>query len=141
MRIDLGPVREDSKLPGSRFGKKAIKNNGSAELKGPGKLFRIRPKIVHLEPKLAPKPYEAKPKMPGAVPTNRRKPIPIYFGPVSGCFDHDQKLLNCEIAQPRRCPADPTPLPPIGGPLAAALLLGQRLPLALKRETHGTLKI
>ena len=73
---------------------------GSAELKGPRKLLRIRPKIIDLGPKSAPKPDEAKPKMPGSVPTNRHKPIPIDFGPVSGCFDHDPKLLNCEIAQP-----------------------------------------
>jgi hypothetical protein len=38
--------------------------------------------------------------MPGAVPTNRREPIPIDFGPVSGWFDHDPKPFSCEIAQP-----------------------------------------
>ena len=38
--------------------------------------------------------------MPGAVPTNRHKPIPIDSGPISACFDDDPKLLNCEIAQP-----------------------------------------
>ncbi len=52
-------------------------------------------------PNSAPKPDEAKPKMPGEVPTNRLKPSPIDFDPVSGCFNHDPKLLNCEIAQPR----------------------------------------
>ena len=66
----------------------------------PGQFVRIRPQIVDVGPKSAPKPDEAKPKMPGAVPTNRHKPIPTDFGPVSGCFDHDPKLLNCEIAQP-----------------------------------------
>ena len=72
----------------------------TAELNGPGKLLRIRPNIVDVGPKSAPKPDEAKP---GAVPTNRHKPIPIDFGPVSGCFDHDPKLVNCEIAQPTFC--------------------------------------
>ncbi len=72
-------------------------NTISAELKGPRQLSRIRLEIVDLGPRTAPKPDEAKPKMPGAVPTNRRKAIPIDFGPVSGCFDHDPKLLNCEI--------------------------------------------
>ncbi len=49
----------------------------------------------------APKPDETKPNISGAVPTNRPKPIPIDFGPISGYFDHDPKLFNCEIAQPR----------------------------------------
>ncbi len=48
----------------------------------------------------APKPDEGKPKMPGAVPTTRHKPMPIDFGPVSGCFDRDPKLLHREIDQP-----------------------------------------
>ncbi len=61
----------------------------SAELKWPGKLVRIRPDVVDLGPKSAPKPDEAKPKMPEAVPTNKHKPIPIDFGPVSERFDHD----------------------------------------------------
>ena len=51
-------------------------------------------------PKPPLKPDEAKPKMLGAVATNPHKPTVIDFGPVSGCFDHDPKLLNCEIAQP-----------------------------------------
>ncbi len=72
----------------------------SAELKGPRTLLRIRPGIVDLEPKSAPKPHKAKPKMAGAVPTNPPKPMSIDFGPVSGCFDHNPKLLNCEIAHP-----------------------------------------
>ncbi len=41
----------------------------SAELRGPGQLSRIRPEIADFEPKWAPKPDEAKPKMPGPVPT------------------------------------------------------------------------
>ncbi len=45
-------------------------------------------------PKSAPKPDEAKPKTPGAVPSKWHKPIPIDFGPASGCFDHDPKLFN-----------------------------------------------
>ncbi len=36
--------------------------------------------------------------MPGAVPTKRRKPMSIDFGPVSGCVHHDPKLLKCETA-------------------------------------------
>ncbi len=46
------------------------------------------------DPKRPPKPDEAKPNMPVVVP------IPIDFGPVPGCSNHDPKLLNCEIAQP-----------------------------------------
>ncbi len=51
-------------------------------------------------PKSAPKPDEAKPKMPESVPANKHKAIPIDFEPVSGCFNHNPKLVNCEIAQP-----------------------------------------
>ncbi len=77
----------------------------SAELQGPETLVRIRPGIVDLRPESAPKPDETNPKMPGAVPTNRHKPSPTDFGPVSGYFDHDPKLLNYEIPQPRAvCP-------------------------------------
>ncbi len=76
----------------------------SAELKGPGKTIKIRPEIVDLGPKSAPKPDEAKPKMPGAVPASRHKPMPNDFGPVSGCFGHDPKLATCEIAQPNTEP-------------------------------------
>ncbi len=41
--------------------------------------------------------------VPGAVPTNRHKTIPIDFGPISGWFHHDTTPLNlrdtgvCEI--------------------------------------------
>ena len=66
-----------------------------------GTLFRIRPGIVDLAPKSGPTPNNTTPKMPGAVPTDdRHKSIPIHFGPVSGCFDHDPKLCNYEITQP-----------------------------------------
>jgi hypothetical protein len=68
----------------------------SAELKGPGKLSRIQPEFVDLGPKWAPKPDEAKPKMPGTVPRKQHRSIPIDFGPVSGCFYHDPNLLNCD---------------------------------------------
>ncbi len=37
----------------------------------------------------------------GRRPQTGKKPIPLDFGPVSGCLDHDPKLLDCEIAQPR----------------------------------------
>ncbi len=53
-------------------------------------------------PKSAPNPDVAKPKVPGAVHANRHKPIPIDFGPVSVCFDHDPKHVNCEKAQPNK---------------------------------------
>ncbi len=55
-----------------------------------------------MRPKPTPKPDEAKPKMPGAVPTNRHTLIPTDFGPASACFDHDPKLVNCEKAQQRK---------------------------------------
>ncbi len=51
----------------------------SAELKGPGNIWRIRPKIVNLRPESAPTQDEAKPKMPGAAPPNRHNLIPIDF--------------------------------------------------------------
>ncbi len=60
-----------------------LHNDYSAQLKGPRTLLRIRPKIGDSGPQPAPKPDEAKPKMPGALPTNRHKPIPIDFGPVA----------------------------------------------------------
>ncbi len=66
----------------------------SAELKGPGRLLRIRPEIINVGPKSAPKPDETKPKMPGAVPTNRHKPMPIDFGPVSLRFEDDPKFVK-----------------------------------------------
>jgi hypothetical protein len=71
----------------------------SADLQGPRHLLRIRPEIVDLGPKSAPKPDETKPKMPRAVPTNRHKPIPFDFGPFSVYFGRDPKPVNCEIAQ------------------------------------------
>ena len=64
---------------------------------GPGQFLRIRLKFADVGPKSDPKPDEARPRTPGAVPTNRHKPSPIDFGPVSGCFHNDPKLLNCKI--------------------------------------------
>ncbi len=37
---------------------------------------------------------EAKPKMPGAVPTNLHRPIPNDFEAVSWRFDHDPKFVQ-----------------------------------------------
>jgi hypothetical protein len=48
-----------------------------------------------------PEPDETKPKMSGAVPIKRHKPTPNDFGSVYKFVDHDPKLLNSEIAQPR----------------------------------------
>ncbi len=45
-------------------------------------------------PKSGPKPDATKPKMSGAVPTNRRARIPSHSGPISACLDDDPKLLN-----------------------------------------------
>ena len=72
----------------------------SAELRGPGQLLRIRPGILDFELDLALKPHQAKPKIPGTVPTDRHTTIPNDSGPISKRFDDDPKLLNCEIAQP-----------------------------------------
>ena len=72
----------------------------SAELKQPPTLLRILRKTVDLGPKEAPKPDEAKPKIPGAVPTNQHKPIPTNFGPDPGCVHHDPKLLNSAKTNP-----------------------------------------
>ncbi len=83
--------------------RRALQN--SAEIKGPGKLVRARQKDVDLGPTSASKQNEGEPIMPKAVLTNRHEPIPIDFGPVSVCFGHDPKLLNCEIAQPSKGPA------------------------------------
>ncbi len=67
---------------------------GSAEPKGPRNLSRIRPKIDELGPKSSPKPAEAKPKLSGAAPAGRYKSIPIDFGPMWGCFDHDPNIFT-----------------------------------------------
>ncbi len=82
---------------------------GSAELKGPQKLFRIRPEIFDFEPDLVLKPGQTKPKIPGTVPTNRHTPMPNDSGPISACFDDDPKLLNCKIAQPNGTGAELAP--------------------------------
>ncbi len=47
--------------------------------------------------KSTPKSGETKPKLPGSAPANGHDPIPIDLGPVSECFDHDPKLLICEM--------------------------------------------
>ncbi len=41
-------------------------------------------RLCRLESKSLSKPDITKPQMPGAVPTNRHKPSPIDFGPISG---------------------------------------------------------
>ncbi len=72
---------------------------GSAELKGPGELLRIRPGIADLGPKLVPTPDEAKPKMPGRA----HKPAQTdsdRFQTGFGVLRPHSKILNCEIAQP-----------------------------------------
>ena len=74
----------------------------SAELKGPGKLLRIRPGIFNFEPELGLKLGQTKPKISGTVPTNRHTTVPNNSGPISACCDDGPKLLNCEIAQPRQ---------------------------------------
>ncbi len=62
---------------------------------------RLQTKLkVSLNLNRPPQPDEAKTIMNRAVPTNRHEPIPIDFGLVDGCFGHDPKHLNCEIAQP-----------------------------------------
>ncbi len=69
----------------------------SAELKGPGNLLRIWPEIVDVGPQLVPNETKPIQKCPGRCPqigTNR-------FRSISGCFNPDPKLLNCEKAQPR----------------------------------------
>ncbi len=73
----------------------SVNQQNSAELKGPGKLSRIRPEIFDFEPDLGRKPGQNKPKMSGTVPTNRHTTIPNDSGPISACFDDDP------IAQPR----------------------------------------
>ncbi len=55
-------------------------------------LLRIRPKICDSGPRSARKPDEAKPITPGAVSTNRHKPMSIDFGPASECLHHDPEL-------------------------------------------------
>ncbi len=60
----------------------------------PGELFRIRPEIIDVGPKSAPKPDEAKPKMAEAKPTNKHKPIPIDFGSGSWCRGVSIRIQN-----------------------------------------------
>ncbi len=73
---------------------------GSAELKAPRQLLRIRPKIFEFDPDLGRTLGQIKPTISGKVPTNRHTRIPNDSGPISVSFDDDPKLLHCEIAQP-----------------------------------------
>ncbi len=72
----------------------------AAELKGPRKLLRIWPAIFDFESDLGRKRSQAKPKIPGRVPTDRHTTIPNVSGPIWACFDDDPKPSKCEIAQP-----------------------------------------
>ena len=76
--------------------------DSSAELKGPRILFWIRPEIFDFEPEFGLKLGRAKPKIPGTVPTGRHATIANDSGPILACFDDDARLLNCEIAQPKK---------------------------------------
>ncbi len=93
--VPVGPRSKISQLPNG--GCPPLVPFMSAELKGPRKLLRIRPGIVDVRPKWPPTPDKAKPKMPGAVPTNRNKPMPIDVGPVSVFRPRSKSLSNCEI--------------------------------------------
>ncbi len=73
----------------------------SAELKRAGKLLRIRPGIFDFGSDSGLKLGQTKPKISGTVPTNRHTTIANDYEPISACFDHDPKPLNCELAQPR----------------------------------------
>ncbi len=64
----------------------------SAELKKPGNLNPAE--NLRFGVQIGPqKMDEAKPKMAGAVPTNRYEPIPVDFGPISGCCGPDPPRL------------------------------------------------
>ncbi len=90
----------------------------SVELQRPGKLGRILTEIVYLGPASAPKPDAAKPKMPGAVPTNRHKTESDLFRTGFGvCVRPRSKPSqirdsSAEVAQWRSIgrPLDPNPL-------------------------------
>jgi hypothetical protein len=70
----------------------------SAELKSPRKCIRVRRQIFEFEPDLGLNLGQAKPKLSGAVPTDRHTTIPNDPGPNLACFDDGPKLLNNEIA-------------------------------------------
>ncbi len=70
------------------------KGPGSAELRGPRKLLRIRPGIFNFEQNVSLKLGQTKPKISGTVPTNQHTTIPNDSGPISACFDDDPKLLE-----------------------------------------------
>ncbi len=75
-------------------------DRGSANLKGPRKLVRIRPEIFDFDRDLGLTLDQTKPKISGTVPTDRHTTIPNDSGTISACFDDAPELSNCEIAQP-----------------------------------------
>ncbi len=77
----------------------------SAELKGPGKLLRIRPEIFDFEPE-----FGLKVSQPGTVPTNRHTTNPNESGPISACFDDDPTIRKfvTERKLSRQAHASPT---------------------------------
>ena len=83
----------------------ACRHGISAELKGPPKPLRFRPEIFYFDPDLGLKLGQKKPKISGAVPTNRHTTILNDSGPMSAWFGEDPKLSNREIAQPSGCVA------------------------------------
>ncbi len=64
---------------------------GSAELKGPRTLVRIRAEVVESEPDLGLKLGQTKPKISCTIPTNGHTTIPNESGPISGSFFDDPK--------------------------------------------------
>ncbi len=84
---------------------------GSAELKGPRNLLRIRPENLDFQSDLGLKVGQTKPEISGTAPTARHTTLRNDSGPIPTCLDDDPKLLNCEIAPPR----------PRGGPGAPNL--------------------
>ncbi len=66
----------------------------STEPERPGQRFEGPVEIRRFEPQSAPKPDEANPKMPGAVPTNRHKPIPNDFEAGFGVVRPRSKPFN-----------------------------------------------
>ncbi len=77
-----------------------LRCSGSAELKGPRQLLRIRPEIFDFRPDLGLEGIKTKPKIPGTVPSDRHTTIPNDSGPISACSDDDPKLLSF---RDRRC--------------------------------------
>ncbi len=73
----------------------------SAELKGPGKLLRIRPETLDFGPDLGLTGNKTKPKISGTVPTDRHTTSPNDSGRIAAFPQLNERNLNCEIAQPR----------------------------------------